>query len=95
MAEIHEYFSVTTEGGRHYLCESVNAAHAAYQVETAYQERVIDVRRVVYHKVILVQGAHHAPEATDQATNTKDTPESTGSEDQHAETAEKPEGTGS
>lgn len=67
MADYHEYFDVATEGGRHYLIQAVNAAHAAYNIEIPYQERVVSVARVVYHKIILTGDPQDATETTDKS----------------------------
>lgn len=67
----HEYFEISTEGGRCYLVEAVNAAHAAYHVEQQYQDRVIEVCRHEYHKIILIGDDNNgSPETPESNTET-------------------------
>jgi hypothetical protein len=53
--ELYECFEVETEGGRSYLVQGLNAAHAAHIVETKYQDRVVDVSRKEYTHILLTQ----------------------------------------
>lgn len=85
MPNIAEYFDVNTEGGRLYLVQATNAAHAAFRVEEQYQERVTSVYLMSYDKIILIgeTNATKTPSLT-EVSNT----ESTGTALELADTTE-------
>jgi len=88
MPQVHEFFDVSTEGGRAYLIQGVSAAHAAHRVEIEFQERVTSVYVVKYHKIVLIGDEANATETTE---DNRKTAESTGVEAiQCAEAAEEP-----
>lgn len=76
----HECFEVTTTEDRVYLVEGVNAAHAAYNIEEKFQERVISVIRKDYDRILLTTGDPNATQTANQGTDNQGTAESTGGE---------------
>jgi hypothetical protein len=69
MANVYEYFTVLTEGGRSYLIQANNAAAAAFNIENNFQERVTNVSLEKYFRIILIGDQHgNEPETTDGTT---------------------------